>query len=248
MPDQYRHIPLPSSRSIRVLHLEPSQDRLAPLRCSLNAVSLDDYPKWDADYTALSYSWDAQRPSCEIECDGGNLLITSNCEAAIRELRDSTDIKILWIDSICIDQSSECIQERNSQVALMGEIYKSAAKVAVWLGESDNRVEIAIRHVMEIAAVPVIEDRESGRDARRVIRDRVRNIASSEFKFPSQECKQHDHFLTKFQRLAKLQRTQSVRFSSALGFTACGQCRRSRSPTSTGRYSAAAVQSFPGQI
>ena len=199
MPDQYRHIPLPSSRSIRVLHLEPSQDRLAPLRCSLKAVSLDDYPKWDADYTALSYSWDAQRPSCKIECDGGNLLITSNCDAAIRELRDSTNTKILWIDSICIDQSSECIQERNSQVALMGEIYKSAAKVAVWLGESDSRVEIAIRHMMEIAAVPEIDGRgESRRDARRGICDRVRNIASSEFKFPSQDCKQYDHFLTKF--------------------------------------------------
>ena len=81
----------------------------------------------------------------------------------------------------------------------MGEIYKSAAKVAVWLGESDSRVEIAIRHMMEIAAVPEIDGRgESRRDARRGICDRVRNIASSEFKFPSQDCKQYDHFLTKF--------------------------------------------------
>jgi len=177
MPGKYRHVSLTSSRSIRVLHLEPSQDSEAPIQCSLKVISLDEYPKWDADYTALSYSWDAQRPSCEIACDGASLLITPNCEAAIRELRDTAETKILWIDSICIDQSHKA--ERNLQVALMGEIYKSATKVVAWLGESDSRVEKAIGHMVEISA---IDGNENRRIAQRNLRERVRNIASSEFK------------------------------------------------------------------
>ncbi len=61
-------------------------------------------------------------PSCEIGCNGDSLLVTTNCEAALRELRDSTETTKLWIDSICIDQSRDAVEERNIQVALMGEI------------------------------------------------------------------------------------------------------------------------------
>lgn len=83
---------------------------------------------------ALLYTWDGQRLSCEIECDGCVMLITPNCDAAIRNLRSGIEVQVLWIDSIYIDQSEEVGVERNSQVALMGEIYKSAAKVVIWLG------------------------------------------------------------------------------------------------------------------
>ncbi|KAF2830941.1 hypothetical protein CC86DRAFT_366452 [Ophiobolus disseminans] len=42
--------------------------------------------------------------------------------------------KYFWIDAICIDQTN--IPERNHQVRLMSNIYKSAAFVLVWLGPS----------------------------------------------------------------------------------------------------------------
>ena len=57
MPDQYYHTPLLHPRHIRVLHLVPAGDSAAPIRCQLDTISLDDHPKWDGDYTALSYSW-----------------------------------------------------------------------------------------------------------------------------------------------------------------------------------------------
>lgn len=68
----------------------------------------------------------------------------------MRQLRSAEEIQILWIDSICIDQTEEAIAERNVQVALMGHIYKSAAKVVVWLGESNPAVESAMQKLMEI--------------------------------------------------------------------------------------------------
>jgi len=153
MQENYRHIPLTEPRSIRVIHLEPASDLSAPIQCSLKAVSLNDYPEWHAHYIALSYTWGGQNPSCEVDCGGKSLLVTQNCDAAMRYLRDKQQVRVLWIDAICIDQSEQAARERNDQVALMGEIYKSAAKVVVWLGESNIRVEKAIEKMMEIATV-----------------------------------------------------------------------------------------------
>lgn len=77
-------------------------------------------------YEALSYTWadeagDEER-SCEFSCDGGFgiIRITKNCEAAIRRLRLSDEKRWMWIDAICIDQSSET--ERSSQVRMMSKI------------------------------------------------------------------------------------------------------------------------------
>ncbi|KAF5656934.1 het-domain-containing protein [Fusarium circinatum] len=50
-----------------------------------------------------------------------------------------------WIDAICIGQAN--IHERNHQVGLMRQIYTSAAKVHVWLGQEDESSDIAMRRM-----------------------------------------------------------------------------------------------------
>lgn len=123
--------------------------------------------------------------SCELNCDGSNLLIPPNCDAAIRQLRSTTEVQILWIDSICIDQlkNDKSLAERNGHVALMGEIYKSAARVVVWLGEKSEPVEGAINKMVEIAE-SFEEKRLSGVDrrvAQQLMRDHTKSISDSEF-------------------------------------------------------------------
>jgi hypothetical protein len=56
----------------------------------------------------------------------------------------------MWVDAICINQGD--ISERNQQVAIMHEIYRSASQVLVWAG-SDNgdRIDVAIMMMAEIA-------------------------------------------------------------------------------------------------
>jgi hypothetical protein len=147
MSQAYIHLPLKGSCSIRVLSLEPAPNHASPLRCSLAELPLDPVPK----YSALSYAWDGQSPSSPIECGGGVLKITPNCEFALRQLRHERDARNLWIDSICIDQNSPA--ERNKQVALMGEIYKRAEQVVVWLGESDARTDLAMQRLSDIGQV-----------------------------------------------------------------------------------------------
>lgn len=153
----YRHQPLPTDRSIRVLQLQPAPHLSAPIQCRLEAVSLDNPPQ----YWALSYSWDAQIPSNPITIlpsshdDGGSpsqtravLNVTANCVAAMRRLRHTTAERTIWIDGICIDQTS--LAERSSQVALMSEIYRVAERVVVWLGEGDAATAESIQLLTKI--------------------------------------------------------------------------------------------------
>ncbi|KAK0738840.1 heterokaryon incompatibility protein-domain-containing protein [Schizothecium vesticola] len=52
----------------------------------------------------------------------------------------------IWIDQICINQAD--IPERNSQVQLMGRIYRQARSVHAWLGSYDDSVQ-ALLEVQE---------------------------------------------------------------------------------------------------
>jgi hypothetical protein len=40
---------------------------------------------------------------------------------------------MLWIDQLCIDQENN--DEKGPQIQLMGDIYRTACEVVIWLGE-----------------------------------------------------------------------------------------------------------------
>ena len=119
-------------------------------------------------------------PSCEIGCSGYSLLVTANCEAALRELRHPSETTKLWIDSICIDQARDAVKERNTQVALMGEIYKCAKRVVVWLGQSDIRIRVALDLVMQIASSPDGHTAQDRWQSQRRWREKAQEISNSE--------------------------------------------------------------------
>ena len=133
MAEPYQHPPLRSERSIRVLELVPAKRLDAPIFCKLIETSVDEASPARLAYEALSYVWGSTRGDREISCDGKRLCITANCEAALRMLRHKSESRTLWVDSICINQSS--IEERNGQVKMMADVYTMAEQVIVWLGE-----------------------------------------------------------------------------------------------------------------
>lgn len=145
-PTLYKHAPFTSPNTIRILKLSPASTTSDPLHCALVQISLDTSPVHP--FTALSYAWDAQIVSQPIQCDGGVLLITANCVAAMRALRKTDETVTLWIDSICIDQSN--LAEKSMQVALMGQIYSLASSVMVWLGEWDHAMVEAVRSLKNL--------------------------------------------------------------------------------------------------
>ena len=139
MTEFYQHVPLRTELSIRVLRLSPALHRDPLLRCKLVEVSLDKNPK----YKALSYVWGSPQSGCYIECHGSELQITANAEAALRRLRYRCCPRTLWIDAICINQTS--IPEKNAQLHLMADVYRKARRVLVWLGESSEMLDLAFR-------------------------------------------------------------------------------------------------------
>jgi hypothetical protein len=54
---------------------------------------------------------------------------------------------LIWIDSICIDQAN--VVERNQQVSIVADIYRSAESVYVWLGRGDEDTSYAIEHIRD---------------------------------------------------------------------------------------------------
>jgi hypothetical protein len=135
----FKHPDLCFTQSARLLILNPAFSRHAPLECHLRTFNLSSLPR----YEALSYTWDRQKLSRNIKCNGSKLHVTPNVEAALKQLRRSFFRRKLWIDAICIDQNN--LDERSSQVRLMDQIFHGASQVIVWLGEGDKSTTRAIR-------------------------------------------------------------------------------------------------------
>lgn len=145
---------------IRLLVLQPGKqdDALSGFLIS----SLFD-PKTNAvpDFETLSYTWgDQSNPKLIELIDGGALPTTGakrkrtpasgaiskalgtvaigrNLAAALQRLRYDDQPRVLWCDSICINQGD--LAERAAQVLRMGDIYTKTRRVIVWLGpEADD--------------------------------------------------------------------------------------------------------------
>ncbi len=141
MGSKYKHQPLKSQRSIRIFTILPSRDCKAPIYGTLSEVDLDSNPSFEA----LSYVWGNPEPGSAVtihtQSTGGTeeascLEITPNCLSALHILRFRLKPRRLWIDAMCIDQTSTA--ERGQQVPLIAGIYGRAQQVLVWLNPGDQ--------------------------------------------------------------------------------------------------------------
>ena len=100
------------------------------------------------EFVALSYCWGSNETPATISCDGKELEVTPNCDAALRRMRMKgrrACVTPIWVDAICIDQSN--VEERNQQVTMMGDIYSTAREVRVWLGEGTPMSDHALGYM-----------------------------------------------------------------------------------------------------
>jgi hypothetical protein len=129
----FKYQPLDSdTNTIRVVTLEPG-DFESPIHCTLQHIDLDIHSR----YEALSYVWGDPKLTIPIHIESdATFPVTKNLERALRYLRIIDSPRVLWIDAISIDQSN--MPERNQQVQKMAEIYESASKVLLWVGEEED--------------------------------------------------------------------------------------------------------------
>lgn len=125
----FQYSPLSGSRCTRIIKILPALARSHPIVLHLSEIPIDDAPP----YKVLSYVWGGQILDRAVLCNGMRMLITQNAEEAIRRLRRQVGSRLLWIDAICIDQKNN--DEKSLQVSFMGDIYRCAEEVTVWLGQ-----------------------------------------------------------------------------------------------------------------
>lgn len=140
------YVPLDTAkRQIRLLHLDPGEED-TELSGALRDASLDDEPV----YEAIPYVWGAWE-------DPGSIIIkqfeevvsiTANLQAVLRSVRLPNRPRVLWVDALCVNQND--LEERGSQVSIMGEVYGQAHQVLVHLGDSLEGCELAIEAVRRL--------------------------------------------------------------------------------------------------
>lgn len=133
-----------SECGIRLLILLPCEERGAPIECRLETVDLSANTKFEA----LSYVWGDPSIRVDIFVNNHVLNVTANLGTALRHLRHKKNPRALWVDAVCIDQTS--LEERNHQVRRMRHIYQHASHTIVWLGEGDEETDMAMSMLRKI--------------------------------------------------------------------------------------------------
>ncbi|KAG4419007.1 hypothetical protein IFR04_007868 [Cadophora malorum] len=156
-------------REIRVLRVKPAEHIRNNLKCTIEYLSLDD----DPEFEALSYTWGSpfnpkapnspadsddslpiedldlrfgQPRSYPLYIDEKLFWIGESLDSALRHVRghvqyETSDL-VIWVDAVSIDQNHE--DEKNWQVQQMRRIYSQASTVIIWLGPSAEDSDMAM--------------------------------------------------------------------------------------------------------
>ncbi|KAL4894478.1 heterokaryon incompatibility protein-domain-containing protein [Aspergillus ambiguus] len=137
----YRSLP-PEPNATRMIHLLPSHDKNAPIKCKLFDYNLAEARGGQHLYDALSYVWGSEVKSHSITLNGSIFPVTENLHTALLHLRDKRLKRVLWVDAISINQDNT--DEKHRQIPLMRTIYALAEHVIVWLGDAEEDGEQAL--------------------------------------------------------------------------------------------------------
>lgn len=148
MPQPYIFSDLKALKNFRLMTILPGNYK-EPLQCIISESQLEN----TLSYEALSYAWGASealdecRPTMSINKQ--EFVISSTLEQALRRLRRLDTARVMWIDRVCINQDNN--DERNTQVAIMADIYRGAVRVIAWIGEKSYDSDRALLFLKEMA-------------------------------------------------------------------------------------------------
>lgn len=141
MSGLYRELSTENGFEIRLVVIEGIDTTHNEVSCRLETLQFSQ----SLQYHALSYTWGDEKNPGSIICNGVRLSVTSNLASALHCLLkrgEKNNIPMsFWIDAICINQDDK--SERENQVILMGDIYRQAAEVIVWLGPTADNSALA---------------------------------------------------------------------------------------------------------
>lgn len=173
---QLEYVPLTGESKFRLLKLHQAKTHNATVHGTLTTTDLHAEPSCRTKFTAISYEWgpDGGSSNPVIIINGQKLSVRRNLHTFLLRYRQalgasvdrhkgrwyqytyqasSYDVEYIWVDQICIDQTST--SERNQQVQLMSTIYSKAEYIIAWLGESavvERYLEYAIQLASSVPA------------------------------------------------------------------------------------------------
>lgn len=151
----YKYTPLYADDAIRVLNLQPASTYSDEVYVRLEIIrfpsAVGEYEQYLTPYEAVSYTWGEANFSHHLHCEGQIIAVTANVDLLLRRLRKPSGPRILWVDSVCINQQDK--NEKTIQIGMMDQIYSRANKVHVWLGEAapSDRIKWVFEFFREIA-------------------------------------------------------------------------------------------------
>lgn len=132
---------LSGASNFRLLRLNPGKlDE--PLHGEIMVVGLqEDHSKHEVEYECVSYTAanavdNLQAATIYVGEFWDALSIKTSCETALRQLRLEKSSRLLWVDSVCINQQDDT--ERSQQLSIIVPIFAQAAQVIAYLGDSNE--------------------------------------------------------------------------------------------------------------
>ena len=136
----YRYPFTTHKRQIRLLKLQRSFLRI---KATLITTYLDTAPAFEA----ISYTWGDSTTTHQLLIGGQAMPITRSAASVISHLASPWRTRLLWLDAVCVDQSSN--PDKTTQVRIMPAIYSRASRVIVWLGDAPD-AKIAFDFIHEL--------------------------------------------------------------------------------------------------
>jgi hypothetical protein len=105
---------------------------LSGLRCQLIHVRISEAPA----YEAISYCWGNAPPTKTVIVNGRPMEVLDSVYEVLHYRHSFRQARLLWIDSVCINQDNEL--EKEEQIQLMRTIFSRAISVIAWLGDMEH--------------------------------------------------------------------------------------------------------------
>ncbi|MCJ1449515.1 MAG: hypothetical protein MMC23_010035 [Stictis urceolatum] len=133
------------SEIITLLDLQASHGSDSVI-CNTQQVSIIDPPP----YETLSYTWGDHQLTRSIIRNGSPEVVTESFYVILLRLRFEDQVRILWIDQLCIDQLNT--EEKSHQVSLMRQIYQRSLQGLIWPGEllTGDEAPFDQKHVQDV--------------------------------------------------------------------------------------------------
>lgn len=209
-------------RLLKILRVSAQDDGLYSIRCKLASWYLEqefDLPK----FNAISYTWGDVAELAPIlikhEASDQVLMISQNCEAALRQAWGYDKGAWYWVDSICIDQRNS--QAKESQIPLMGQIYGKAEHVLACIGQHANGSQELyqfIHHVIRDEAIVLPQQPVGGVRKKNILKSSTQSSKAIVSAFGGLEALLSRSYFTRVWIFQELHLAQRVLFACGPDF------------------------------